>query len=53
MAKKFFGLENDGIKTKIIYNDDQGNWITEDLKVGITRINDLDPDRAVEFLLGK
>lgn len=46
MAKTLIGLENDGIKTKIIFNDDQGNWITEDLKVGITRINDLDPNIA-------
>ena len=48
MVKTFFVLENDGIKTKIIYNDDQGNWITEDLKVGITRINDLDPQLAIK-----
>lgn len=53
MSKTLIGFENDGIKTKIIYNDDQGNWITEDLKVGITRINDLDPELAIEFLLGK
>lgn len=46
MAKTLIGLENDGIKTKIIFNDDQGNWITEDLKVGITRIDDLVPDIA-------
>jgi streptogramin lyase len=46
MAKTLIGLENDGIKTKIIFNDDQGNWITEDLKVGITRIDDLVSDIA-------
>jgi len=42
MAETVIALENDGIKTKIIFNDDQGNWISKDLPIGITRIKDLD-----------
>jgi hypothetical protein len=39
---KLVGLENDGIKTKMIYNDDEGNWISKDLPIGVTRLSELD-----------
>lgn len=40
MAKTLVGIENDGLKAKAIYNED-GNWSYVDLKVGITRIDEL------------
>ena len=40
MAKKLVGIENDGIKAKAIYNDD-GKFSSEDLKVGITTLDEL------------
>jgi|TARA_Y100000004_G_scaffold182853_1_gene230000 hypothetical protein len=38
--KKLIGIENDGYKTRVIYIDN-GNYVSEDLKVGITTIDDL------------
>ena len=40
MAKKLVGIENDGLKARVIYNND-GVYSTEDLKVGITPLADL------------
>ena len=40
MAKKLVGIENDGIKARAIYNDD-GKFSSEDLKVGITTLDEL------------
>lgn len=40
MAKKLVGIENDGIKARIIYNND-GVYSSEDLKVGITTFDEL------------
>jgi|TARA_R100000426_G_scaffold51759_1_gene37700 hypothetical protein len=40
MSKKIVGLEHDGISTKIIYNDN-GTFVAEDLKVGMTTIEEL------------
>tara|TARA_R100000773_G_scaffold43706_1_gene42752 strand:- start:13728 stop:13868 length:141 start_codon:yes stop_codon:yes gene_type:complete len=40
MAKKLVGIENDGIKARIIYNND-GVYSSEDLKVGITTLDEL------------
>ena len=40
MAKKLVGIENDGIKARAIYNDD-GKYSSEDLKVGITTLDEL------------
>tara|TARA_B100001250_G_scaffold411852_1_gene441530 strand:+ start:6117 stop:6260 length:144 start_codon:yes stop_codon:yes gene_type:complete len=40
MARKLVGIENDGIKAKVIYNVD-GKYKAEDLKVGITTIDEL------------
>jgi len=45
MAKKLVGIENDGIKAKVIYTEN-GTWFSEDLKVGITTLNDLMPKQA-------
>ena len=39
---RLVGLENDGIKTKMIYSDDNGNWTQKDLPIGITRFSELD-----------
>jgi hypothetical protein len=38
--KKLIGIENDGYKARVIYNDN-GKFVSEDLKVGITTIDDL------------
>jgi len=43
---KLIGLENDGIKTKMIYSDDEGNWTSKDLPIGVTRLSDLDLEIA-------
>ena len=40
MAKELVGIENDGIKAKAIYNDN-GKFSSEDLKVGITTLDEL------------
>jgi len=40
MAKELVGIENDGFRAKVIYNDN-GLCIYEDLKIGITTIKDL------------
>ena len=40
MAKELVGIENDGIKARAIYNDD-GKYSSEDLKVGITTLDEL------------
>ncbi len=40
MAKKLVCIENDGIKARAIYNDD-GKFSSEDLKVGITTLDEL------------
>jgi|TARA_R100000458_G_C8121366_1_gene140118 hypothetical protein len=40
MAKKLVGIENDGLKARVIYNND-GVYSTEDLKVGITTLDEL------------
>ena len=40
MARKLVGIENDGIKARAIYNDD-GKYSSEDLKVGITTLDEL------------
>lgn len=45
MAKELVGIENDGIKAKVIYTDN-GNFYSEDLKVGITTLKELMPDKA-------
>ena len=45
MAKKLVGIENDGIKAKVIYTENS-TWFSEDLKVGITTLNDLMPKQA-------
>jgi len=45
MAKELVGIENDGIKAKVIYTEN-GTWFSEDLKVGITTLNDLMPKQA-------
>ena len=45
MAKKLIGIENDGLKSKVIYTEN-GTWYSEDLKVGITMIKDLMPEQA-------
>ncbi len=43
MAKDLVGLENDGLKTKVIFIEND-TWYSEDLKVGITLLKDLLPD---------
>tara|TARA_Y100000004_G_scaffold164729_1_gene195065 strand:+ start:284 stop:424 length:141 start_codon:yes stop_codon:yes gene_type:complete len=40
MAKKLVGIENDGLKARVIYNND-GVYSSEDLKVGITTLDEL------------
>ena len=40
MAKKLVGIENDGIKARVIYND-EGIYTSVDLKVGITTLDEL------------
>tara|TARA_Y100000004_G_C8802210_1_gene363941 strand:- start:301 stop:444 length:144 start_codon:yes stop_codon:yes gene_type:complete len=44
MAKELVGIENDGIKAKVIYIEND-TWFSEDLKVGITTLKDLIPDK--------
>ena len=43
MAKELVGIENDGLKAKVIYIEND-TWFCEDLKVGITMLKDLIPD---------
>lgn len=45
MAKELVGIENDGLKAKVIYTEN-GTWYSEDLKVGITMLKDLMPEKA-------
>lgn len=45
MAKELVGIENDGLKAKAIYTDN-GTWYSEDLKVGMTMLKDLMPEKA-------
>jgi|TARA_R100001480_G_C4635870_1_gene168625 hypothetical protein len=45
MAKELVGIENDGIKAKVIYTEN-GTWFSEELKVGMTTLKDLMPDKA-------
>ena len=47
MAKEFVGIENDGIKAKVIYTDN-GNFFSEDLKVGMTILKELMPPDEVK-----
>tara|TARA_R100001460_G_scaffold32253_1_gene63311 strand:- start:224 stop:367 length:144 start_codon:yes stop_codon:yes gene_type:complete len=44
MAKKLVGIENDGLKAKVIYIEND-TWFSEDLKVGITMLKDLIPEK--------
>lgn len=44
MAKELVGIENDGLKAKVIYIEND-TWFSEDLKVGITMLKDLIPDQ--------
>ena len=40
MAKQLVGIENDGLKARVIYIEND-TWYSEDLKIGITMIKDL------------
>ena len=45
MARELVGIENDGLKARAIYIEND-TWYSEDLKVGITMLKDLLPDKA-------
>lgn len=45
MARELVGIENDGLKAKVIFTEN-GTWYSEDLKVGITMLKDLMPEQA-------
>lgn len=45
MARELVGLENDGLKTKVIFVEND-TWYSEEIKVGITLLKDLLPSEV-------